>query len=1166
MASKKRKYRWVLKGLGALFLFLLILALLLPRLINLESVSGKILAAASQAVGGQLTCEKIDFSLIPRPRVAIHNGSLSIPGELTGHSDYFAVYPEVLPLFIGKLRLSRVHVKDPVFTYEVGKEKPATTAEKPKPVSPANILEELDPFMALLASKSPNLIIHLENGRMTLAMEHELVFQYQDLRAQTNIPDKKIAVDITDFNLAIAELGHQHTKKQESAPHEVAPDGDKKLVIRGKRLRTALDVSEDKQTLSLKELNLDHPQLNLSGRFILNRASPPIRLELEGRELDIHSTREVALALAGDDSTVRDIFDILKGGKIPQITFSSHGKSLDDLGDSENMLIAGVLVDGKVSIPDVDLNLKDVNGETHISKGILHGKNLDGRLGNTQARNGILKLGLEGDDALFHLDILVDADLAQLPPILKRLINDKSFVHELNLIDHFEGNASGRLVLGESLASIDAIVDVSEFNLSAKYQRTPFPLEIAGGGFYYDATRIDLEKVSVKLGKSLLTDLSAGLDLSEEYYLKAELGNSEIFLEEFFPWLLSLELYSGMRNDFRSVKGKLTLSASLDGPLLKFESWKYEARGELTDLALDTPLLPWPVKVTRGSGDVIETLTEQRFSLRDFQVSALDGSLNASGVIKDYIKKGVNNADITFQGSLGPQATQWVSELIHLPPEIRISPPVSFSKANLAWEKNAKTSFVGDLVVNNGPKVSIDFLQTPKELMLKNLIVQDESSHAAMKLSLKQRELSAGFRGKLTEKTIREIHQGYQLLHGSIKGDFRTRISLDPPMRSTAQGRLIAQDVILPLDLKMPLKIDSISLAGQENKVKIESAVCTWGDSTMDLRGNLSSAETDLLVDMDITTELLDLNKIIEALSEDAKSKDPKETSASWDLPLRGTIRLKSKNLTYEGLNWSPVHADISLKRAAIGVDVTEANLCGIATPGNLEITAQDLQLDFEPVSKKQEFDATYDCLWGKTGVATGHFDLEGKISAQVKSEDIVRSSQGNIAFLAHDGRIYHDKEFGILTGVFARLSVAEMFKGKLPDMKKEGFPYKSIEIKAKLAGGKLTLQKAVIVGEGTQIFAHGDIDLVHEKLDLEVAVAPFKTVDTVVKHTPVFGKIFGGKLVSVPVKVTGDWAEPEVKAMAASSVGSGLLGIIKRTVEYPIDLVQPLNNEEKEK
>jgi hypothetical protein len=1166
MTSVKRKYRWLIIGLGALFVTLLILALLLPWVVNLESVKGKILTATSQAIGGQVNYARIDLSLFPHPGVVIHQGSLSIPGELSGHSDYFAVYPEVLPLFTGKLRFSRVDVKGPVFTYEIREERPIETKEKPKPLTPADILKALDPFMGSLASNSPNLDIHVENGRITLAMEQELVFQYQDLRAQTDVPENKMSVDITDFTFAVPAPGEQQSKKDKATPNQVAPEGNKKLVIKGKSLRTALDVGEDKATLFLNELNLDHPQLNISGKLIVQQASPEISLELAAGELDIHSTRQVALALAGSDPTVRDIFDIMRGGTIPLITFSSQGSMLAELDDTENMVFEADLVDGKVSISSVDLHMEGVKGgDIHISKGILYGKNLDARLGNTQARDGTLKVGLEGEDAPFHLDIMVDADLAQLPLILNRVVNDKAFVRELKLLDHFEGKASGKLVLGETLDSIDAIVDVSQFEISATYQRTPFPLEITGGGFYYDDTRIALDNVSVKMGRSLFSEITAKLDLSKELYLESDFGKLEISLDEIFPWLLSMELYSGMRNDFRSVKGTLVLSARFAGSLLQPKTWKYQSRGQVRDFDLDTPLLPWPVRVNGGSFDATEKITEQRFSFQQFRVSAMDGSLNVSGVIKDYTKKGVNNADMTLQGSLGPQATQWVSELIQLPPEIRIRPPVSISTARLAWEKDAKTSFVGNLVINNGPKVSIDFLQTPQELTFKNLHIQDETSNSRSSFSLKEKEINLSFAGKLTEKTLRRIHQGYDLLQGRVDGNFRARILLDQPKKSTAQGRLAAQDLIVPWGLETPLKIESISLTGLEDSLKIDSVVCSWADTDFTVKGNLSSSETDLLFDMEISADHLDLEKIEEGLGEDSKEENGEKPVDIWDLPLQGTVRLKTEDLTYEGYTWSPVHADIYLKSDSLDIAVTEADLCGISTPGNLVITAQSLRLDFEPVSKNQEVDLTLDCLWDATGTATGSFDLVSKVMAEGQNEDIVKSSQGNIEFLAKDGRIYTNEEFGVLGKVFTRLSVADMFQGKLPDMKKEGFPYKSLTIKAKLEGGKLRVEEGHLNGEGMQVFCHGDVDLVEEKLNLEVAVAPLKTIDTVVKYTPVFGKILGGTLVSVPVKVTGDWSDPKVDAMAASSVGKGLLGIMERTVKYPVDLVQPLVSEKKE-
>ena len=54
----------------------------------------------------------------------------------------------------------------------------------------------------------------------------------------------------------------------------------------------------------------------------------------------------------------------------------------------------------------------------------------------------------------FHLDIMVDADLVQLPPVLKRLVKNNSFIKQLDLIKDLKGKATGRLVLGASTAVI----------------------------------------------------------------------------------------------------------------------------------------------------------------------------------------------------------------------------------------------------------------------------------------------------------------------------------------------------------------------------------------------------------------------------------------------------------------------------------------------------------------------------------------------------------------------------------------------------------------------------------------------------------------------------------------------------------------------------------------
>ncbi|NIR13976.1 MAG: hypothetical protein GWN86_08490, partial [Desulfobacterales bacterium] len=96
-------------------------------------------------------------------------------------------------------------------------------------------------------------------------------------------------------------------------------------------------------------LNLAYPQLDMSGNLVLDAASPQLNVEMEGRKVNVDAIREVALALAGDDPDLREVFDIIRGGKVPLITFRTQGSSLDDLSEWDNMFIKGSLLDGKIS-------------------------------------------------------------------------------------------------------------------------------------------------------------------------------------------------------------------------------------------------------------------------------------------------------------------------------------------------------------------------------------------------------------------------------------------------------------------------------------------------------------------------------------------------------------------------------------------------------------------------------------------------------------------------------------------------------------------------------------------------------------------------------------------------------------------------------------------------
>jgi hypothetical protein len=186
----------------------------------------------------------------------------------------------------------------------------------------------------------------------------------------------------------------------------------------------------------------------------------------------------------------------------------------------------------------------------------------------------------------------------------------------------------------------------------------------------------------------------------------------------------------------------------------------------------------------------------------------------------------------------------------------------------------------------------------------------------------------------------------------------------------------------------------------------------------------------------------------------------------------------------------------------------------------------------------------------------TGGFDLTGGFQGQGEGKALARSLQGNYELTARKGRI---DRFDLLSRIFAFLNITEVFRGRLPDLGQKGFAYDSINVKGDLQPGKVLIKEATLKGPSMEIASQGEIDPVGQKISLTVAVAPFRTIDHVISMIPLVRYVLGGTLISIPVKVTGDFKDPRISPLSPSAVGSDFLGIMKRTLDLPVRMIHPI-------
>jgi hypothetical protein len=275
---------------------------------------------------------------------------------------------------------------------------------------------------------------------------------------------------------------------------------------------------------------------------------------------------------------------------------------------------------------------------------------------------------------------------------------------------------------------------------------------------------------------------------------------------------------------------------------------------------------------------------------------------------------------------------------------------------------------------------------------------------------------------------------------------------------------------------------------------------------------------------------------------------------------LEGTLRLKAQALTWGGRQVRPLAVHIGVAaEGGVRIDIAEAGACGLSLPGRLTFGGGEVSLALQPTAREAPLDDLGICLGGKVGDIEGRFDLSGDLSGQAPPDGLIAALTGSLTMNAGAGRITRYRELGLLRRLFALLNLTEIFRGRLPDMATEGFAFESLRAEGRIDKGRLLLSEFVIDGQAIDIAASGEIDLLQRTLELAVLAAPLKTANFIVRHLPLVNQILAGTLVSVPVRVFGPLADPQMTPLSPTLVGKGLIDIMIRTLKLPVSVVQPL-------
>jgi hypothetical protein len=830
----------------------------------------------------------------------------------------------------------------------------------------------------------------------------------------------------------------------------------------------------------------------------------------------------------------------------------------------------------------------DVTGDAKIVNGILEGENIEARMGNSLAKKGKLAIPLTQDTAPFHIEGLIQADLSELPAVLLRLLDDDKLKKELALFDKFAGSAVGMLILGEDTQDINVRVMASDIQLDAVYQRIPFPLKIDGGSLLLDGSRIALTDINAVVGKSSMSRLSSKFTWEKASSFEITSKSARIDLGELYTWLSEEKGFKHNLKDISAVSGKVSLrNFDLRGPFLKLRQWRIKSGGNIQKLSMSSKLLPAKLTVPKGQF----TCKGNQLSIKDVNANVGKSSISDLSANLKWDRPVMLTASSAKTAVFLDEVYPWLQSHKALRHSLKAIPALT---GTLAFQKLAFTSPISGKTNKNSnltgtiekwhirsAKFPTDIELTGGDLFLRGTRIDLQEIGAKFGMSTISR-LSIGkqwgeislfeFKADSANIRIAELYPwlvSFETLDKMFKGFIATQGKLalsglnfkGPVGRSKAWQFQLAgdlQDLALESDyLNAPVHInaakfsaeDTPGKAGVHGRINLDATQLSWEDSQMMLQGQASFSADALWLDLKLAADRLNWEQI-EQITDLDKQLGPGEAHE-----LLGSLKVESDNFTYDEYTFRPVHADISFNEADTSILIKEANLCGIQFPGILKVSSNEFEFYTNPIARNQNLQSTITCLTDKEHLADGTFNLSGELMTKARPTDFLKSLSGNLDFNAAQGRIYR---FGMLAKIFALLNVTEIYRGAVPDLAGEGFAYDSMFADAVFEDGKLIIRESSIDSPSMGIACEGDIDLVKEKVDLTVLVAPFRTFDRIVKHIPLISKILGGKLISIPFRAIGELGDPDVIPLSPTAVGSGLLGILQRTLALPITIIQP--------
>jgi hypothetical protein len=1173
---------------GIAFILIAAGAWLLPRLVDSQLIHDKISAQFATKSQGRLSFKKLEILWFPRPRAVFENVAIALNEETRGTVRSVEIYPSIFELLLGRwvvreamLNNAQFHTRIPPRSAEsfVLDEKQIRAAlialAKQLPASRMALSEGsvevaigdqapliLENVQAQIVDSSSELVIELNTksnlwervniiGRTSaqnLALQLDLDVRRFKIKEALQLLGSPLVDHLqageTSFKVKMASGGAgqlQASIDGSVGPLVLAGQGSS-ANIEAKKIKGTITYQDGNVQADIGELDFAAPRLRASVKISAhtNSCATDIRL----RDGDIAQLRDLVQRLAGDRESIRTLLRHVLAGTLSDMNLHSSAPLCGELATNKNLNFTATIRNAQIAVPNPDLEFTNVSGAIRFADATLEGKNITAALGSAKGWNGQLRMGPQGATTPFHLDIEVQSGAAELRAVLLKMISDDFFHKEILKLQRVEGELTGRVILGETLAAISPTVAMSKVNISATHSAVPFPINISGARFNLAPSVIRLERADGSLGNSNFAGLGLTWHRGGTRELRIDAGRVSLDLQQIDTWLRGFKDLHSYLSKVRSVGGRidfqqLTLSGAYDQPA----TWVVTSTGSLNQLAIVHADLPDRLVVSSGKFAV----NHGQISYSESAASMSDAAFVLDGQI-EYKQGRLLQIDSSGKGKIGPHMTQWLSRYMDLREDVKLHSPLIIDAGKLAWRDGANTTFVGRMSVANGPQLSIDLTNGPQEFALPNLTIDDGGRHAQLTLQRAKERLEMSFAGELTAQTLDKIFTSLPVKGASVSGEMKISASLASAGRFSASGQLSGSH--LPVTLGgQQIALEKFDVESNDDQVLIRSADLRWQDTRLNITGKVGVAGEAWQLDLNVSGDRLSLEEL-ERLFDAREDQNNKTTRTR----IEGLVKLKLNSFSAEHLTLSALQVKTELSSSSIKAEIERATVCGIDTTGQVDVEGSDVRIDFRFAAKDADLGPTTVCLTSQANETKGTYTLTARLSGRGDRTQLRSSLKGDFNFSARDGAFVRA---AAVDEAFDYLNHSGDFDISFPDLDKQAFSFQTLSAKGTISGEKIFHDEIVIRASPLTITVQGGLDLESRQVDFKGLVSVALPAHQVLKRIPIVGTLVGGSLVGIPLRMRGSLEHPEISYLSLADVGGELINLPMRILGMPLDAIK---------